>query len=92
MEIFKQKLDIAINCMLQNDACGEVIAFKREAGNLKANKIDDIGSISSDFDQYEAILFDGGNVHGDAWKYIFFPKTGVFSFTDESEKQKRKFK
>ena len=30
--------------------------------------------MDTDVDDYEMVIFDGGNTSGDTWKHVFFPR------------------
>ena len=63
----QHEIAISIDCMLQEDATGETVVFVREGVQLVSKKV---AADSIDLDQiqqYEMILFDGGNIHGDQW-------------------------
>lgn len=82
---FSDRLGCAINCMMQDDATGEVFAFSRESSGLVANLIRPEDLLTGDLQRFEMVLFDGGNTHGDSWKHVFFPRTQQEFFTCESE-------
>lgn len=73
---FLTQIGCAANSMQQDDAMGETLVFKRENASLRVRTISadelDYSSLE-DLQQYEMIVFDGGNRHGDQWKHVFFP-------------------
>lgn len=73
---FLTQIGCAANSMQQDDAMGETLVFKRENASLRVRTIsaDELDCSSlEDLQQYEMIVFDGGNRHGDQWKHVFFP-------------------
>ena len=80
----QHEIAISIDCMLQEDATGETVVFVREGVQLVSKKV---AADSIDLDQiqqYEMILFDGGNIHGDQWKHFYFPKQLKQFFLNET--------
>lgn len=86
-EDYKNRLGVAINSMLSDDSVGNVYVINRVVANLSMEPVnyDDIVNLIDTHSSYEIIIFDGGNIHGDLWKTVFYPKSGVFHFVDESE-------
>ena len=84
LESFRHEVAICINCMLQDDARGGTMAFVREDGRLTPKVISADAIDLDNLQQYEMILFDGGNSAGDTWKHTFFPKQLKNHFVDEN--------
>lgn len=74
IKAFQHEVGICIDCMLQDDAHGQTIVFVRENGDLVPKTISADTIDLNNLQQYEMILFDGGNSAGDTWKHTFFPK------------------
>lgn len=84
LDAFRHEVAVCIDCMLQDDARGETMVFVREGASL-IPKIISADAIDLDnLQQYEMILFDGGNSAGDTWKHTFFPKQLKDHFVDEN--------
>ena len=66
-----------INAMKEDEAIGQVFIFTRDEHNfLNSEPLDLAGGDDLDYgnlSQYEMIVFDGGTIHGDAWKKVFIP-------------------
>jgi hypothetical protein len=63
--------------MCQDDATGTVVALSRVRGVLVSRQLsrDQILSLHANTGaDFEALIFDGGNTAGDAWKHIFLPQ------------------
>lgn len=86
-EDYKNHLGVAINSIMSDDAVGNVYVIKRVVANLSMEPVnyDDIVNLIDTHAAYDLIIFDGGNIHGDLWKSVFYPQSGVFHFVDESE-------
>ena len=83
-ESFELQLATACNAMSQDDATGHVYGFFR-SGSLVMKEIADLEwLLEGGYEQYELILFDGGNTHGDSWKHFFQPLVLAESFISES--------
>lgn len=83
-EAFKRKVGTSVNCMLQDDARGETMVFVRKDGNLIPKSISADTLDMENLEQFEMILFDGGNSAGDSWKHVFFPQRLESHFVDEN--------
>lgn len=81
------------NAFFQDDATGNAYAIKRN-GSLGLEMVvlsqDDLHQILIDaqndparLSEYNMILIDSGNVHGDSWKAIYHPAQEVFHFVRE---------
>ena len=87
-EEYKQSLGVAINSMLADGAVGKVYVDKRVVANLimePVNCYDENVNLVDNHSLYDLIIFDGGNTHGDLWKWTFYPQSGVFHFINESD-------
>ncbi|MGK6944954.1 uridylate kinase [Pseudomonas aeruginosa] len=40
--------------------------------------------MNTDIDDYDMVVFDGGNTSGDAWKHVFFPRQREHYFVYEA--------
>lgn len=74
---YEAEILICVNAMKEDEAIGEVFLFTRDSDNfLNPQKLDLHGGDDLDYEnlnQYEMIVFDGGTIHGDAWKKVFIP-------------------
>lgn len=82
--LFNQQVAHCMDCMLQDDARGQVMVFERMEGQLvpaylRPDEID-----LTHLNRYELILFDGGNTSGDSWKQIFHPHTLIAQYINEN--------
>lgn len=84
VKAFQHEVGICIDCMLQDDACGQTMVFARENGKLVPKVVGPDAIDLNNLQQYEMILFDGGNSAGDMWKHTFFPKQLQDYFVDEN--------
>ena len=84
LDSFQEDVGCVIDCMLQDDARGQVIVFVREGSNLIPKVVSADMIDLKNLRQYEMILFDGGNSAGDTWKHVFFPKQHKDCFVDEN--------
>jgi hypothetical protein len=84
IKAFQHEVGICIDCMLQDDACGQTMVFVRENGKLVPKVVSPDAIDLENLQQYEMILFDGGNSAGDTWKHTFFPKQLQGCFVDEN--------
>lgn len=82
--LFNQQVAHCVDCMLQDDACGEVMVFERMAGQLVPTTVSPDAIDLTHLSRYELILFDGGNTSGDRWKQIFHPQTLIAQFINEN--------
>ena len=71
---FEEQLGACINSMSQDDATGQTLVFERMSGELKMRAIHCTYLLDANINDYEMVVFDGGNTSGDAWKHIFFPR------------------
>ena len=55
---------------------GEVVA----SGTLHMRHIAGADLVDTDIDDYEMVVFDGGNTGGDTWKHVFFPRQREHNF------------
>lgn len=83
-DAFRHEVGCCIDCMLQDDARGETIVFVRQGDSLVPKVINAEAVDLDNLQQYEMILFDGGNSAGDTWKHVFFPKQLQDHFVDEN--------
>ena len=81
---FGNQIAFCSNAMMQNDAVGQVFVFKREGGKLVMLPVDAEDLDLGDLQQYEMVLFDGGNSHGDRWKHVFYPEQRQHQYVHES--------
>lgn len=84
---FVTELGSAVNSMLQDDSCGGILALEYdENGYLAPVQIEreDMVTEMHLFYLYEMIIFDGGNTHGDRWKWTFYPQTLDRNFVNEN--------
>ncbi|OEY90606.1 uridylate kinase [Xanthomonas citri] len=59
--------------MNQHDSIGQILVFARMSGTLHMRQIASADLVDADIDDYEMVVFDGGNTSGDTWKHVFFP-------------------
>ena len=67
-------LGACVNAMSQDDAIGQILVFERTHGTLHMRHIAGADLVDTDIDDYEMVVFDGGNTGGDTWKHVFFPR------------------
>lgn len=71
---FHSEVEHWLNCMVQYDALGNVLLFKRVDGALQVSTSASAESLSlADILACEMVVMDGGNSHGDMWKVIVHP-------------------
>ncbi len=80
---FENQFGACVNAMSQNDAIGQILLFKRMSGTLHMRHIASADLEGTNIDEYEMIVFDGGNTSGDWWKHIFFPRQREHYFVYE---------
>jgi len=71
---FAHQLGACVNAMRQDDAIGQILVCERMNGTLRMRPIDSANLMDTDIDDYEMVVFDGGNTSGDTWKHVFFPR------------------
>ena len=71
---FEHQLGACVNAMGQDAAIGQILVFERTHGTLHMRHIDSADLVDTDIDDYEMVVFDGGNTGGDTWKHVFFPR------------------
>lgn len=81
---FQHEVAICCDLMLQRDARGQTMAFVRKDGSLVPQVVSADSLDLKNLQQYEMLLFDGGNSAGDTWKHVFFPKQEQHCFVDEN--------
>lgn len=81
---FEEQLGACINSMSQDDATGQTLVFERMSGELKMRAIHSTYLLDANINDYEMVVFDGGNTSGDAWKHIFFPRQREHYFVYEA--------
>ncbi|QLF92071.1 uridylate kinase [Pseudomonas sp. ABC1] len=81
---FEEQLGACINSMCQDDATGQTLVFERIRGGLEMREIHCTYLIDVDINDYEMVIFDGGNTSGDAWKHIFLPRQRQHYFVYEA--------
>ena len=54
------------------------------SGTLHMRHIDSADLADTDIDDYEMVVFDGGNTSGDTWKHVFFPRQREHYFVYEA--------
>lgn len=84
MHPFEEAIAYCIDSMLQDDARGEVLALYRHDEKLKMIKINAHDIDLKNLEQYEMLIFDGGNSSGDLWKEIFHVQQKQHFFIDEN--------
>ena len=62
---FENQLGACVNAMSQDDAIGQILVFERMSGTLHMRHIDSADLVDTDIDDYEMVVFDGGNTSGD---------------------------
>jgi hypothetical protein len=81
------ELMLFLNAMSQDDATGEIVALVREGSRLVQRNIDLDNALTPKAvvdaliaARCELLILDGGNTHGDTWKFIFHAasETGTF--------------
>ena len=61
--------------MSQDDAIGQILVVERMSGMLHMRHIANADLMDTDVDDYEMVIFDGGNTNRrDTWKHVFFPR------------------
>ena len=81
---FENQLGACVNAMSQNDAIGQILVFERMSGTLHMRHIDSADLADTDIDDYEMVVFDGGNTSGDTWKHVFLPRQREHYFVYEA--------
>ena len=81
---FEQQLVACVNAMSQDDAIGQILVFERIHGRLDMRHIADTDLVDANIDDYEMVVFDGGNTSGDMWKHVFFPRQREHYFVYEA--------
>lgn len=81
---FDMQFNACIDAMAQDDAVGRTWVFIREGAELHMRHIATLDLLDADLTLYEMILFDGGNIHGDLWKHVFFPRQKLHHFVCEA--------
>ena len=71
---FEHQLGACFNAMSQDDAIGQILVLERMSGTLHMRHIASADLMDTDVDDYEMVIFDGGNTSGDTWKHVFFPR------------------
>ena len=71
---FEHQLGACFNAMSQDDAIGQILVVERMSGMLHMRHIASAVLMDTDEDDYEMVIFDGGNTSGDTWKHVFFPR------------------
>ena len=64
---FEHQLGACVNAMSQDDAIGQILVLERMSGTLHMRHIDSADLVDTDIDDYEMVVFDGGNTSGDTW-------------------------
>jgi hypothetical protein len=90
-------VDLFSTCLssfLQEDATGKSYVVERDNGlrmiGLGMCLLEDIFYLISnsknisELDQYEVIVIDSGNSHGDSWIAMFYPRQCVMAFVDQT--------
>jgi hypothetical protein len=73
--------------MTDEDAVGQCLVFVRDTNWRNGHKLamkEEYPDLDN-LDQYEMILFDGGNIHGDLWKHVFYPRQKKHFYVDENQ-------
>lgn len=89
-----ERFAACLDSFFQDDAVGKSYGIKREDGSrlLKMTPFAGCGieDVALDVQQdvrllheYEMIVVDSGNSHGDSWKAVFYPKEQVLSFIQD---------
>jgi hypothetical protein len=81
---FQTSLAYCIDSMLQDDARGEVVGLCRNNAQLQMISVNPEEIDVKNLEQYEMLIFDGGNSSGDCWKHIFHIKEKQHFFIDEN--------
>jgi hypothetical protein len=81
---FRHEVACCVDLMGQDDARGEILVFIRVDHKLISKTIDASQLDLDNLQQYETILFDGGNSAGDTWKHVFFPLVLQHHLVDEN--------
>ena len=81
---FEHQLGACVNAMSQDDAIGQILVLERMSGTLHMRHIDSADLVDTDIDDYEMVVFDGGNTSGDTWKHVFFPRQREHYFVYEA--------
>ena len=83
---YQFELEAALNCMCQDDACGNIyVASYNENKVLELKLLTNWENLrTEDFKDFELVVVDGGNTAGDCWKHIFHPRQQVDVFIDEN--------
>src|SRR3546814_15557176 len=81
---FEHQLGACVNAMSQDDAIGQILVFERTHGTLHMRHIASADLADTDIDDYEMVVFDGGNTRGDTWKHVFFPRQREHYFVYEA--------
>ena len=71
---FEHQLGACVNAMSQEDAIGQILVFERMSGTLHMRHIASADLVDTDVDDYEMVVFDGGNTSGYTWRHVFFPR------------------
>ena len=58
---FEHQLGACVNAMGQDDAIGQILVFERWSGTLHMRHIASADLADTDIDDYEMVVFDGGN-------------------------------
>ena len=61
---FEHQLGACVNAMSQDDAIGQILVFERMSGMLHMRHIASADLVDTDVDDYEMVIFDGGNTSG----------------------------
>lgn len=83
-EAFLTDLGVCLNCMSQDDARGELLAFERVGGALVPHKLGAQDVTVEQLLGFEMVIFDGGNSAGDRWKHVFLPALSIDHFINEN--------
>ncbi|MGR4897446.1 uridylate kinase [Stenotrophomonas sp. LARHCG68] len=81
---FEHQFGACVNAMSQDDAIGQILVFERMRGTLHMRHIASADLVDTDVDDYEMVVFDGGNTSGDTWKHVFFPRQREHYFVYEA--------
>lgn len=84
LSAFETDIAYCIDSMLQDDARGEIVGLYRNQAKLEMVKINPEDIDVRNLEQYELLIFDGGNSHGDCWKEIFHIQQQQHLFIDEN--------
>ncbi len=74
---FEHQLGACFNAMSQDDAIGQILVVERMSGMLHMRHMASADLMDTDVDDYEMVIFDGGNTSGDTWKHVFFPRVSA---------------